>query len=133
MCAINLRVQSNNCPICRIPFVALLQLRLLRKKDLIKLDHKPAQLHLPIVKMEHLNVNNLNMIDLNHENIIIEDTYQIKVESANSAVRNKPKPTNIYEAVTIYEAFNNSSTVNYLYETKPQLKRIKTHSSNEGT
>ena len=105
----------------------------MRKKDLLKLDNKPAQLHLPIVKMEHLNVNNLNMIDLSHENIIIEDTYQIKVESANTAVRTKPKPTSFYEAVTIYEAFNNSNPSNYLYETKPQLKRIKINSNNEGT
>ena len=33
ICAVNLRIQSNNCPICRIPFVALLQLKLLRKKE----------------------------------------------------------------------------------------------------
>ena len=49
MCATNLRVQSNNCPICRIPFIALLQIKLVKKKEL-KVD-------LPKLKIQDLNSN----------------------------------------------------------------------------
>ncbi len=49
LCAINLRVQSNNCPICRIPFVALIQLKLFKKKN--NLEHN----QLPCIKLDALN------------------------------------------------------------------------------
>ena len=60
LCAINLRVQSNNCPICRIPFIALIQIKLFKKRELIsnrKEEHDPNlnMNQLPRVKLQSLN------------------------------------------------------------------------------
>ena len=44
-CAENLRYQSSNCPICRAPFRALLQIRALQKKEAVAvLPTEPARL-----------------------------------------------------------------------------------------
>ncbi len=51
MCATNLRVQSNNCPICRIPFIALLQIKLVRKRE--EKEKKKQQQHLEEVTTNH--------------------------------------------------------------------------------
>jgi hypothetical protein len=73
LCAMNLRVQSNNCPICRIPFIALIQVKLFKKREQIVLyatgsggkrgggvrggleDPNMNASQLPSVKLESLN------------------------------------------------------------------------------
>ncbi len=132
LCAINLRIQSNNCPICRIPFVALVQLKLLRKKEK---DQKQKQItkrfdmnQLPVLKIENLNIifsengmtidENLLKTDQINGNNIIEITNHVKSENDNDnfikkeiLVTNenrKPRLADFYEVVSIYEAFNES-------------------------
>ncbi|XP_055343945.1 E3 ubiquitin ligase Rnf157-like [Paramacrobiotus metropolitanus] len=46
-CAESLRYQANNCPICRAPFRALLQIRALQKKELGAGDHGDADENVP--------------------------------------------------------------------------------------
>uniref|UniRef100_A0A8C4Q8S0 E3 ubiquitin-protein ligase n=1 Tax=Eptatretus burgeri TaxID=7764 RepID=A0A8C4Q8S0_EPTBU len=46
-CADTLRYQANNCPICRLPFRALLQIRAMRKKTLARLAAPTLPAHTP--------------------------------------------------------------------------------------
>uniref|UniRef100_UPI0035901E84 E3 ubiquitin ligase RNF157-like isoform X2 n=1 Tax=Myxine glutinosa TaxID=7769 RepID=UPI0035901E84 len=46
-CADTLRYQANNCPICRLPFRALLQIRAMRRKTLARLAAPSIQAHTP--------------------------------------------------------------------------------------
>lgn len=123
LCAINLRVQSNNCPICRIPFIALLQLKLLKKKDSIEpsLPRISLEHNLPIVKIENLPIVRIqemkgSNLDVSHENVIIEENFELNIEPEEKILcmneTNSDKKTlrNLFEIVSIYEAFNNSNT-----------------------
>jgi hypothetical protein len=146
MCAINLRIQSNNCPICRIPFIALIQIRLLKKKQpenykqLLKKTFKINQL--PVLKIENLNIllntDNLSRNDGNiNENEIFEENYQIKCENENDndnfikkdivvCTQNiKPRLLDNYEILTIYEAFNESDIHNLNQNENKNSKKPK--------
>lgn len=123
MCAINLRVQSSNCPICRIPFIALVQIKLFKKKN----AKAPVKMitELPKVKLESLN----NMIGDNEEdnqivnkqtideNVIIQVNNRIVADGQNdrqvvtqcenaAAGRTSKKLSDYYDCVSIYDAFN---------------------------
>lgn len=125
LCAINLRIQSNNCPICRIPFIALVQIKLLRKKEDKNVPKPIDMTQLPVLRIENLNVlfnEENNDVNLSNENGIIEENYHIKSEtdndnfikqeilvSADPQQQNKKlKLLDLYETVSIYEAFNES-------------------------
>lgn len=129
LCAINLRVQSNNCPICRIPFIALIQIKLLKKKKWeekcqnVCVDNQNPEKNLPIVRIENLPIVKIENVaentlfeGSNHDNVIIEEAYDIQVEPENRLLcMNSPNfnekqslMSGTYEAVTIYEAFNSN-------------------------
>ena len=150
LCAINLRIQSNNCPICRIPFVALLQLKLLRKKEAEK-KHRLAKRfdmnQLPVLKIENLNIifsengmtidENVRKTDQINENNIIEVTNHVKSDNDNDnfikkeilvgTENRKPRLTDLYEVVSIYEAFNESDmhSLKSNNEVRKSSKRVK--------
>ena len=107
LCAMNLRVQSNNCPICRIPFIAILQLKLLRKKEtppIVSADN------LPIVKINLNEISAEQISYLVNENQAVVEGY-VSEESRNEVLVGATKKrttglNEIYEPVSIYEAFN---------------------------
>ncbi len=125
LCAINLRVQSNNCPICRIPFIALIQLKLYKRKDKKKLgNEKPNQLtteelkkvQLPIIKLEEISETNTEdvngIIEIGNQVAFGEATKQVQVKSECKQHVKKSKLKHLmdfYECVTIYEAFNGAN------------------------
>lgn len=127
LCAINLRVQSNNCPICRIPFIALIQLKLVKKKESPQICTNPEK-NLPIVRMENLPIvklsgmmmNQINTsLDVSHDNVIIEEkpnVTAVESRSDNDLLCKKAferrNYLDIFETVTIYDAFNNSNQEN---------------------
>lgn len=77
MCAINLRVQSNNCPICRIPFIALIQIKLFKKKELEKEKTKEEKIELDceqkLPKLTLQGLSDINIVESgNQDNFIIQ-------------------------------------------------------------
>ena len=149
LCAMNLRVQSNNCPICRIPFIAILQLKLLRKKETLKpsaekQDIKPAvdMDNLPIVKIslpQSNNCENLNAYLAHEDKKTAEESFNIiKSDDDNNnsillKAENKKRNSlnDYYEPITIYEAFNETNNNLELNgdltntETSPANSKIK--------
>lgn len=120
LCAINLRVQSNNCPICRIPFIALIQLKLVKRKESPQICTSPEK-NLPIVRMENLPIVKLSntSLDVSHDNVIIEEkpnVAAVESRSDNDLLCKKAferrNYLDIFETVTIYDAFNNSNQEN---------------------
>jgi len=124
LCAINLRVQSNNCPICRIPFIALIQLKLYKRKDLQKIGKEKnliasealKQVQLPIIKLEEIsetNTEDMNgIIEITNQVAFGEANKQIQVKSECKQQAKKSKLNHLmdfYECVTIYEAFNGAN------------------------
>lgn len=133
MCAINLRVQSNNCPICRIPFIALLQIKLLRKKDPTTLEKHQAlvssevESFLPTLKIQGLSETNCHENDVvalgDEDNLnVIRDGPIVQIDRQNTELNNgnvlvecsnDPRQIQLtnnckslldsYECVTIYE------------------------------
>lgn len=125
ICAINLRVQSNNCPICRIPFIALVQIKLFKKKDLNQQkDHLKENLNkLPIVTLNSMNdqgklneqiieihdkVESSAGNELSKKDMLLNSENNLNNNLTNTNKKNKTKNKlmEIYECVTIYEAFN---------------------------
>lgn len=123
-CAINLRVQSNNCPICRIPFIALIQIKLFKKKDATKSELNSKE-KLPVIKLESLN--DINIVEGGHtDNFIIQienkvsssDQDGFKKEILLNSENKMPKLIDFYECVTLYEAFNETSLAENNKKTK---------------
>lgn len=126
LCAINLRVQSNNCPICRIPFIALIQLKLVKKKE--NQICKNPEKNLPIVRMENLPIVKLSgmmmdqtntSLDVSHDNVIIEEKPDVTAVDSRSdhnlmctKAFERRNYLDTFETVTIYDAFNNSNQEN---------------------
>ncbi len=105
-----MRVQSNNCPICRIPFIALIQLKLVKKRA----DPNPEK-KLPIIRIENLPIVRLsgadqtnNSLDISHDNVIIEEKREEPL-LCTKAFELKKNYLDMFEVVTIYDAFNNSN------------------------
>ncbi len=164
MCAMNLRVQSNNCPICRIPFIALIQVKLFRKKEAAQpngcvdtrkkpaakndLDSKINSAQLPKVKLESLNnlateeeydddenVSRVVATSLASERMVVNGKLDesVIIQIKNRTVTNETdgqqhkevlmtcennnnrakKLTDLYECVTLYDAFNYRDIVSY--------------------
>ena len=86
-CATNLRVQSNNCPICRIPFIALLQIKLVRKKEL-KVD-------LPKLKIKDLKTNQHRLHGNCHENDVVVIGDELLEEGGSSGPIVQIEGTNV--------------------------------------
>lgn len=143
LCAINLRVQSNNCPICRIPFIALIQLKLYKRKETNRsVKEKPSQLtpealkqvQLPIIKLEEISETNTDdvngIIEINNQVTFGEANKQIQVKSECKQQAKKSKSNNLtdfYECVTIYEAFNGANLQNAAQNTnEPKGNEIST-------
>lgn len=159
LCAINLRIQSNNCPICRIPFIALIQLKLLRRKEIETKKNSDMCTQLPVLKIENLNMvfseDNL-IVNENafspvqehavkpKENGIIEENFHIRSENDNDNFINReiivsnenkprsPKLLDFYEPVSIYEAFNESDLQN-LKQNQIKAKKSKKPKINKQT
>lgn len=55
-CADSLRYQANNCPICRAPFRALLQIRALQKSSATHMATIPPEVSLPLFCLLLYNV-----------------------------------------------------------------------------
>jgi hypothetical protein len=94
MCANNLKIQSNNCPICRIPFVALLHINLLKQNNKL------------------LNQENSNRIQSLQVVRAIKVSKKCDEKKIASEICQIEKFQNIkqslYEATNINEAFCNS-------------------------
>jgi hypothetical protein len=128
ICAINLRVQSNNCPICRIPFIALIQLKLYKKKQTHQQILNEKRDQLPKLELNDLNlVDEITNINDANGNVIIEiknrtisntmtnDKNEILVKSENMNVKSVKSRNSIlasqYESVSIYEAFDDNNLI----------------------
>lgn len=62
-CAENLKFQSANCPICRIPFRALLQINALRHRRISPIDHPVAHSESEEHADEDCHYENISLID----------------------------------------------------------------------
>ncbi|CAF0858506.1 unnamed protein product [Brachionus calyciflorus] len=116
LCAYNLRVQSNNCPICRMPFIALIQIKLYKKKSNIEADN------LPIVTLKDIEQekDSTIIIQIDNNKISGMDTkdFQVKCENSNGKKEKTKKKKRInenYEHVTLFDVF----------KTEENLKRSK--------
>ena len=150
MCAVNLRLQSNTCPICRIPFVALLQIKLFRKREKQLNNEKVKQMvsigcdesieTLPVVKLDQMSRDGPN------ENVIIQisdkvrsgDDYKKEVLlMSENKMRKNSSLFEFYECITIYEAFigaaikNLELVENNEHEQVKKKPRNKTKKSNK--
>ncbi|RNA08487.1 RING finger protein 157-like [Brachionus plicatilis] len=108
LCAFNLRVQSNNCPICRIPFIALVQIKLYRKR---KSDENKMLENLPILAMKDLNSPKDSTVIIQIENNKIVEPeikdFQVKCENSISK-KNKNRKKKIsehYDKVNLFDVF----------------------------
>ena len=108
LCAYNLRVQSNNCPICRIPFIALIQIRLYRKKNFTE---NPMSESLPILTLKDLNSpkDSTVIIQIDNNKVIETEVKDFQVKCENSLPKknkNKNKKMNeLYEKVNLFDIF----------------------------
>ena len=62
-CAENLKFQSANCPICRIPFRALLQINALRHRRVLPIDRQAPQSDSDEHAEEDYHYENISLID----------------------------------------------------------------------
>lgn len=147
ICAINLRVQSNNCPICRIPFIALIQLKLYKKKQTHQQILSEKRDQLPKLELNDLNlVDEITNINDANGNVIIEiknrtisstmtnDKNEILVKSENINIKSVKSKHSIlasqYESVNIYEAFDDNNLIeknNHIIA--KQINQIQNHVS----
>lgn len=107
LCAYNLRVQSNNCPICRIPFIALIQIKLYRKKNITE---NPVSESLPVLTLKDLNNTKDSTVIFQIDNKIVEtEVKDFHVKCENSMPKNnknrRKKLSELYEKVNLFDIF----------------------------
>ncbi|KAG5672913.1 hypothetical protein PVAND_003001 [Polypedilum vanderplanki] len=108
-CADSLRYQANNCPICRSPFRALLQIRAVQKSNtpIININQQDGSENIPIGFMpvsliEALNgpIHKRNSID--------------RKETSFNAVSEKDQKSNSVETFKMIEKCNNADVTSHL-------------------
>lgn len=120
VCAVNLRVQSNNCPICRIPFLALIQLKLFRRKRR-RADHIVASPSAIVVQLNKIDETNETTTaycmdgavqSVGATTITGEANRELLVSTGTRPpapvvrVSTVAKLSDFYDSVSVYEAFN---------------------------
>jgi hypothetical protein len=124
LCAINLRVQSNNCPICRIPFVALLQVKLVRKTGKKLISKTGSITNATTAASTKMTTTTTTVTPTGGGPCISSAVRMTTCNAANVSIvpsngnkLTKRKSTNgeysLYETVTIYEAFNGASAISF--------------------
>uniref|UniRef100_A0A8B9KGC2 E3 ubiquitin-protein ligase n=1 Tax=Astyanax mexicanus TaxID=7994 RepID=A0A8B9KGC2_ASTMX len=113
-CADTLRYQANNCPICRLPFRALLQIRAVRKKQAGMLTSVSFS---PVLSQSSDHTENTNIIK---RKIKPNSTACISAPGVNS--ENIPPG---YEPVSLLEALNGVQAVPSAIPSAPLYEEIR--------
>lgn len=135
-CADSLRYQANNCPICRAPFRALLQIRAVQKSNTPIINMNPQDStenipmgYMPIPLIEALNGpgykrNSIDRKDTMQSIEILNKDNDQKVSPANSIKRNsKEKINGLTEQFRMSVLLSNEENSDLLSKRSPTVTR----------
>lgn len=141
-CADSLRYQANNCPICRAPFRALLQIRAVQKSNTPIININPQDStenipmgYMPIPLIEALNGPGYkrNSIDRKDALAIKKDEEQ-KVSPASSLKRNsKEKINGSNEQFRMSVLLSNEENSEFSSKRSPTVARSASNKEKKGT
>lgn len=135
-CADSLRYQANNCPICRAPFRALLQIRAVQKSNTPVINMNPQDStenipmgYMPIPLIEALNGpgykrNSIDRKDHHHQAIeLLNKDNDQKASPANSIKRNSKEKINASTEFRMSVLLSNEEHSDLLNKRSPTATR----------